>query len=174
MTRGPVLALLVLTLAAPQTAAAQPNRFLVVPGHSAGPIDIGMKLDAVKRLFGQPATADLTSNTHWYEWQAPNNQMGSIAVETAQNTVILISLAHDPRYRTREDVGDGSTLEEMRRVFGQPSSVMRLEGYAILQYRTQGIGFVTDGSDRVTGVVIAPAVVTPRPSGRHHLSPAGD
>lgn len=177
MTRGPMLAVLALALAlapgAPPAGAAQPNRFLVVPGRSAGPIDIGMKLDAVERIFGRPSTTDLTSNTHWYEWQAPNNQMGSIAVETAQDTVILISLANDPRYRTSEGLGDGTTLDEVRRVFGQPSSVMRLEGYAILQYRTKGIGFVMpEGSDRVTGIVIAPAVLTPKPSSRPPQSPA--
>jgi hypothetical protein len=174
MPRWSVAALLVLALAlvpSAQPVAAQTDRFLVVPGRSAGPIDIGMKLDAVEHIFGQPSTADLTGATHWYEWQVPNNHMASMAVETAQNAVVLISLAHDPRYRTTEGIGDGNTFDDVQRVFGRPSSVMRLNGYAIVQYRTKGIGFVTDGSDHVTGIVIAPAVLTGgRPTSRrpHH------
>ncbi|HLW48106.1 MAG TPA: hypothetical protein VKW09_10120 [bacterium] len=165
MIRGSILVLLaaalVLTPAARPADAAPSDRFLVVPGYSAGPVDIGMKLDAVQRIFGRPSTTDLTGTTHWYQWQAPDNQMASIAVETLQDTVVLISLAHDPRYRTSEGIGDGNTLDEVRHVFGRPSSVMRLSGYAIVQFRTKGIGFVTDGSDHVTGIVIAPAVVSP-------------
>jgi hypothetical protein len=178
MTRGPILALLVLALAlapaAQPASAAQTDRFLVVPGRRAGPIDIGMKLDAVERIFGQPSTSDLAGTTKWYEWQAPDNHMASIAVETAQNTVVLISLAHDPRYRTSEGIGDGNTLDQVQRVFGQPSSVLRLSGYAIVQYRTRGIGFVTDGSNHVTGIVIAPAVSSaPRPNTRQDGGLAG-
>lgn len=158
-----MLVLLVLALAlvpAALTGAAPSKQFLIVPGRSAGPIDIGMPLDAVELIFGRPSTADLTGSTHWYQWQVPVNQAASFAVETVQNTVVLISLAHDPRYRTSEGLGDGDTLDDVRRMFGQPSSVMRLSGYAIAQYRTKGIAFVTDGSDRVTGIVIAPAVLS--------------
>jgi len=177
MTRGPMLVLLVLALAlmpAALTGAAPSERFLIVPGRSAGPIGIGMPLDAVEHIFGRPSTADLTGSTHWYQWRVSVNQAASIAVETAQNTVVLISLAHDPRYRTSEGLGDGDTLDDVRRVFGRPSSVMRLSGYAIAQYRTKGIAFVTDGSDRVTGIVIAPAVLSrPRPNSRTPESPTG-
>jgi hypothetical protein len=173
MTRGPIFALLVFAIAltplAQPAPSASSDRFLVVPGRGAGPIDIGMKLDTVERIFGQPSMKDLTGNTQWYQWQAPVSHAASFAVETLQNTVVLISLAHDPRYRTSEGLGDGNTLDEVQRVFGQPSSVMRLSGYAIVQYRTKGIGFVTDGSDHVTGIVIAPAVLSrPRPNSRYN------
>jgi hypothetical protein len=162
---------LALTPPAAPALGASSDHFLVIPGRSAGPVNIGMKLDAVEHIFGQPSTKDLTGNTQWYEWQAPVGQAASFAVETLQNTVVLISLAHDPRYRTSEGLGDGNTLDEVQRVFGQPSSVMRLSGYAIVQYRTKGIGFVTDGSDHVTGIVIAPAVLSrPRPNTRDQTS----
>jgi hypothetical protein len=170
MTRGPLVTVLVFALAlmspAPGAAAAPDGQFLVVPGRSAGPVGIGMTLDAVERILGDPSTKDLTGSTQWYQWQAPVGQAASFAVETLQNTVVLISLAHDPRYRTSEGLGDGNTVDEVQRVFGHPSSVMRLSGYAIVQYRTKGIGFVADGSNRVTGIVIAPPVPSPRPNGR--------
>ena len=152
------LLLLTLVLAVPPAIAAPNDPFLVVPGRSMGPIAIGMRLDAVEEVLGPPSKVDPAGRTQWYEWKSPENRLRSIAVETVQNTVVLISLAHDPRYRTSQGLGDGTTLVEVERVFGAPSSVMRLGGFSIVQYRRNGIGFVTDGSGRVTGIVIAPRV----------------
>ena len=138
--------------------AAPSGEFLVVPGHSMGPIAIGMRLEAVETIFGRPSKVDPTGTTQWYEWKSPDNHLRSIAVETLQNTVVLISLAHDPRYRTSQGFGDGTALSEVRRVLGRPSSTIRLGGFSIIQYRTLGIGFVTDGTGRVTGIIVAPRV----------------
>lgn len=138
--------------------AATPGDFLVVPGHSMGPITIGMRLEAVENIFGRPSKVDPTGQTQWYEWKSPDNHLRSIAVETLQNTVVLISLAHDPRYRTSQGLGDGTAFSEVRRALGRPSSTIRLGGFSIIQYRTLGIGFVTDGSGRVTGIIVAPGV----------------
>lgn len=149
---------LALALAAAPAAATSTDQYLVVPGHRMGPIAIGMRLDAVERIFGRPSKVDPTGQTQWYEWKAPEDHLRSIAVETAQNTVVLISLAHDPRYRTTEGLGDGTPLSEVERVLGNPSSVMRLGGFSIVQYRRVGIGFVTNGAGLVTGILIAPAV----------------
>ncbi len=147
-----------LLVAVPPAIAAPAGEFLVVPGRSMGHIAIGMRLDAVESVFGRPSKVDPTGRTQWYEWKAPDNRLRSIAVETVQNTVVLISLAHDPRYRTRDDLGDGTTFAEVQRVLGRPSSIMRLGGFSIVQYRKNGIGFVIDGSDHVSGIVIAPGV----------------
>lgn len=145
--------------AAASTALAAPQgEFLVVPGHSMGPITIGMRLEAVEHIFGQPSKVDPTGSTQWYEWKSPDNHLRSIAVETLQNTVVLISLAHDPRYRTSQGLGDGTAFSEVRRVLGRPSSTIRLGGFSIIQYRMLGIGFVTDGTGRVTGIIVAPRV----------------
>jgi hypothetical protein len=143
---------------APAPSAAPPGEFLVVPGHSMGPITIGMRLEAVENIFGRPSKVDRTGQTQWYEWKSPDDHLRSIAVETLQNTVVLISLAHDPRYRTSQGLGDGTAFSEVQRVLGRPSSTIRLSGFSIIQYRTLGIGFVTDGSGRVTGIVVAPRV----------------
>jgi hypothetical protein len=152
------LVVLALILAVPPAIASPFGAFLVVPGRSMGPIAIGMRLEAVEETFGSPTKTDLSGQTQWYEWKSPDDHLRSIAVETLKNTVVLISLAHDPRYRTNEGLGDGTTLAEVERVLGTPSSVMHLGGFSIVQYRRTGIGFVTDGSGRVTGIVIAPGV----------------
>jgi len=145
-------------LGAPAASAARPGEFLVVPGLSMGPITIGMRLEAVENIFGDPSKVDPTGQTQWYEWKSPDDHLRSIAVETLQNTVVLISLAHDPRYRTSQGLGDGTAFMEVRHVLGRPSSTIRLGGFSIIQYRTLGIGFVIDGSGRVTGIIIAPRV----------------
>lgn len=153
------LCLLVLALAVAAPAAAAPNHaYLVVPGRSVGSVAIGMRLETVEGLLGRPSKVDPSGRTQWYEWKDPEDRFRSIAVETLRNSVVLISLAHDPRYRTREGLGDGTPLAEVERVLGRPSSVMRLGGVSIVQYRRMGIGFVTDGSGRVTGIIIAPGV----------------
>jgi hypothetical protein len=150
--------LLALLMVVPPALAAPGNQFLVVPGRSLGPVAIGMRLEAVESLLGRPSKVDPTGRTQWYEWKSPDNRLRSIAVETLQNTVVLISLAHDPRYRTSQGLGDGTALSQVERVLGRPSSVIRLGGFSIVQYRRIGIGFVTDGSERVTGIVIAPGI----------------
>jgi len=152
------LFILALVLAAPPAIATADDPFLVVPGRSMGAVVIGMRLDAVEEILGPPSKVDPSGRTQWYEWKSPENPLRSIAVETVQNTVVLISLAHDPRYHTSEGLSDGATLAEVERALGRPSSVMRLGGFSIVQYRRNGIGFVTDGSGRVTGIVIAPGV----------------
>ena len=162
------LCLLMLTLTTPlvripaplasTATGAPPGEFLVVPGHNVGPIAIGMRLEAVENIFGRPSKVDPTGQTQWYEWKSPDNHLRSIAVETLQNTVVLISLAHDPRYRTSQGLGDGTPFSEVRRVLGRPSSTIRLGGFSIIQYRMPGIGFVTDGTGRVTGIIVAPRV----------------
>jgi hypothetical protein len=150
--------LLALLMVVPPALAAPGNQFLVVPGRSLGPVAIGMRLEAVESLLGRPSKVDPTGRTQWYEWKSPDNRLRSIAVETLQNTVVLISLAHDPRYRTSQGLGDGTALSQVERELGRPSSVIHLGGFSIVQYRRIGIGFVTDGSERVTGIVIAPGI----------------
>lgn len=155
---GLYLLVLALVLAAPPAGAAPKTQFLVVPGRSMGPVAIGMRLQAVESILGPPTKVDPSGRTQWYEWKDPENRFRSIAVETLQNSVVLISLAHDPRYRTIDGLGDGTPLLQVKRVLGRPTSVINLGGFAIVQYRRTGIGFVTDGSGRVTGIVIAPGV----------------
>ncbi|HEV2359344.1 MAG TPA: hypothetical protein VGZ23_17275 [bacterium] len=149
---------LAIALAAPPAIASSDPMFLVVPGRRIGPVTIGMHLNAVEEILGHPSRVDSDGRTQWYEWKSPDNRLRSIAVETLQDTVVLISLAHDPRYRTREGWGDGDTLEAVERVWGRAPSVIHLSGFGIAQYRKKGIAFVTDGTRHVTGIVIAPAL----------------
>lgn len=157
MKRLGVIVMAIALAAAPAVASSGPD-FLVVPGRRIGSVAIGMHLDAVEEFLGRPSRTDSDGRTRWYEWKAPDNRLRSIAVETLQNTVVLISLAHDPRYRTTEGWGDGDRLEAVERVWGRAQSTIRLGGFGIAQYRKKGIAFVTDGAGRVTGIVVAPAI----------------
>lgn len=156
--RGLYLLVLALLLAAPPAGATPSAQFLVAPGRSMGPVAIGMRLQAVEGILGRPTKVDPSGRTQWYEWKDPEDRFRSIAVETLQNSVVLISLAHDPRYRTIGGLGNGTPLADVKRALGRPSSVINLGGFSIVQYRRTGIGFVTDRSGRVTGIIIAPRV----------------
>ncbi len=173
------LALLMGVLAiVPQVAAQSPDQqlpapqFIVSPGRSAGPAVLGMKVNVLEAALGHPTKVEDDGGRRWYTWRSPapgfayrDQVPGSLAVETAQNTVILISIAHDPRYRTRDGLGDGNSVDEVERMLGHPSSVMQVAEFGLFQYRTKGIAFVVDGSRHVTGIIIAPPVMSSRSSG---------
>ncbi len=162
--------LLVVLAIVPQVAAQSPGpQFLVTPGRNAGPAVLGMRIKALEDALGRPTKVENDGTRQWYTWrnQAPafaqrDQVPGSIAVETAQDTIVLISIAHDPRYRTRDGLGDGNTVDEVESTLGHPSSVMQIAEFGLFQYRTRGIAFVMDGSRHVTGIVIAPPVMSPR------------
>jgi hypothetical protein len=144
-------------IAAPQVTAQAPHpEFLLVPGRSAGRVAIGMQVATLTETLGRPAKIENDGGRDWYTWQ--DRLLRSIAVETAQDVVILISIAHDPRYRTRDGLGDGATADQVEHALGRPSSLLRLPGYDLLEYRSRGIAFVVDGSRHVTGIVVAPPV----------------
>jgi hypothetical protein len=157
--RSSVVALLAVALIAFPASAAPPQaRYLVVPGIGMGPIRLGMKVHDVEAILGAPARVDRDPRTVWYTWRDASGSLRSIAVEALDDLVILISVAHDERYRTREGVGPGDTDHTVQEAFGRPSGVLHLPGYDLVEYKARGITFVVDtGAERhhVTGVVVA-------------------
>jgi hypothetical protein len=141
-------------------ASSVDPRFLVVPGSAAGPVRLGMTVKEAEAVLGAPAKVDRDAQAVWYTWRdAPSDALRSFAVETMDGLVILISVAHDARYRTREGVGAGDTDAAVRDAFGRPSGVLHLPGYDLLEYRARGVSFVVETHagepHHVTGVVVA-------------------
>ncbi|HLJ59536.1 MAG TPA: hypothetical protein VKZ50_07380 [bacterium] len=155
-----VAILVVSVFASAAPAALVDARYLVVPGRGVGPVKLGMKVGEVAAILGTPAKVDRDARTVWYTWRdAPQRPVRSLVVETVDDLVILISVAHDGRYRTREGVGAGDTDGTVRDVYGRPSGVLHLPGYDMLEYRARGVSFVvataTASPRLVTGVVVA-------------------
>lgn len=152
--------LVVSVFASVASAAAADARYLVVPGLGVGPVKLGMKMAEVEATLGVPAKIDRDARTVWYTWrELPQDSLRSFVVETVDDLVILISVAHDERYRTREGIGAGDTDGAVRDVFGRPSGVLHLPGYDMLEYRARGVSFVVGTGPAsphlVTGVVVA-------------------
>ena len=148
---------LVVAAAASRVSAQSPDpRYLVVPGRSAGPVALGMTMDKVEAVWGSPTKVDRDANTQWYTWR--DSPPRSVAVEMQSNIVVMISVAHDPRYRTRDGLGDGDSADHVQKVLGRPSHVRPLPGFSMLEYKSLGVAFVVDQTRHVTGVIVAASV----------------
>jgi outer membrane protein assembly factor BamE (lipoprotein component of BamABCDE complex) len=152
-----ITVILVVAAAAWRVSAQSPDRqFLVVPGRSAGPVALGMTIDSVKAVWGTPTQVDRDANTQWYTWR--DSPPRSVAVEMQSNMVVMISIAHDPRYRTRDGLGDGDSADRVQKLLGRPSHVRPLPGFSMLEYKSLGLAFVIDRTHHVTGVIVAASV----------------
>ncbi|HXX37723.1 MAG TPA: hypothetical protein VEP50_06150 [bacterium] len=158
----PCLAALVAVFLFVSGAFAGPTdtRYLVVPGVGIGSVKLGMPVGQVEAVLGTPAKVDRDARTVWYTWRdVQRGSLRSLAVETVDGLVILISVAHDERYRTSEGIGAGDTVQAVRDAFGRPSGVLHLPGYDMIEYKARGVTFVVDTGSKdphhVTGVVVA-------------------
>jgi hypothetical protein len=152
-----LVVLLVVAAAAPRVSGQSPDpQFLVIPGRSVGPVALGMTVDKVEAALGSPTKVDQDASSQWYTWR--DLPPRSLAVEMQSNIVVLISIAHDPRYRTRDGLGDGDTVDRVQKMLGRPSHVRPLTGYAMLEYKSLGVAFVVDNTHHVTGIIVAARV----------------
>ena len=142
--------------ACPVSAQSPDPHFLVVPGRSVGPVTLGMTMDNVKAVWGSPTKVERDANSQWYTWR--DSPPRSVAVEMQSNMVVMISIAHDPRYRTRDGLGDGDSVDRIQRLLGRPSHVRPLPGFSMLEYKSLGVAFVIDQTHHVTGVIVAASV----------------
>ena len=140
----------------PVSAQSPDPQFLVLPGRSVGPVALGMTMDNVKAVWGSPTKVERDANSQWYTWR--DSPPRSVAVEMQSNMVVMISIAHDPRYRTRDGLGDGDSVDRIQRLLGRPSHVRPLPGFSMLEYKSLGVAFVIDQTHHVTGVIVAASV----------------
>jgi hypothetical protein len=140
----------------PVAAQSPDPHFLVVPGRSVGLVALGMTMDNVKAAWGSPTQVDRDANSQWYTWR--ESPPRSVAVEMQSNMVVMISIAHDPRYRTRDGLGDGDSVDRVQKLLGRPSHVRPLPGFSMLEYKSLGVAFVIDRTHHVSGVIVAASV----------------
>jgi hypothetical protein len=140
----------------PVAAQSPDSHFLVVPGRSVGLVALGMTMDNVKAAWGSPTQVDRDANSQWYTWR--ESPPRSVAVEMQSNMVVMISIAHDPRYRTRDGLGDGDSVDRVQKLLGRPSHLRPLPGFSMLEYKSLGVAFVIDRTHHVSGVIVAASV----------------
>jgi hypothetical protein len=168
---------------APQ-AAVQAPAFLLEPG-KAGPFELGATVEEIYRLVGRDRVrlVDLFNEgmfTPALEIQSPESNAGPAIIAhirewpCAQFSVSGI-LVRDYRFRTREDLGIGSTLGELRRHY--TVEIMRGEGDEIAYVRSLNLSLVlaaeetpTDSS-KVKSVWVPPQPQEVRKRRCPHLGP---
>jgi hypothetical protein len=154
--------LLVLTSQSPGAAPlAQPDeKHLIIPGNSIGPIKIGMSPSVVRSILSPGSR--LPAPPPGYEqtigvWSGP---LGSFWVRFAEPGAVAIAIDKDTGYATAEGVHIGSTADEVRAAFGEPSNVahkssLKREDYDVMQYDSKGIDMFLR-QDRVFRILVCP------------------
>ncbi len=111
----------------------------VIPGVGLGPVKFGMTRDEVVKIIGKPDVEKKTAIEY------PSRGYGFAFSKTGALTWIYCFSQEDYEYKTRdfagktkEGVGIGSTLEDIKKAFGKPDSV--------------GKNPSADGQRKVTGV----------------------
>src|SRR2546428_585024 len=108
-------------------AAAQSTSFLLAPGR-AGALEIGLPVDSVLRVFGRDRVrlVDLQLEGHFtpaielvlVDSRATPALVAPIREVPCGEFALYGMSVYDPRFRTREGVGVGSTIGELRRAYG--------------------------------------------------------
>jgi hypothetical protein len=151
MVRGswPLILALILGLALPVVAQQAPPPVLIVPGQSLAGVTLGRTVSATLGRLGQPAeTRALRDSTlHTFPRYGLN-------VYASDGTVRAISTTNS-LLRTAEGVALGSTVADVRRVYGAQSTDAVVEGLLGIAYDQYGIAFGLDG------VVVSVIIVYP-------------
>ena len=124
--------------------ASSSERFLVLPGLSIGPVQIGMTLKAVEAALGpNKGTAQLSDGTSAYRWFAPPKNDG-IGVRVSKGGIVTrVWALNDVRYVTQDGLHVGSAEADIRAKLGMPSNVTTnaQAKTKILTYEGVGIWF---------------------------------
>ena len=141
--------MVILGLALPVVAQQAPPPVLIVPGQSIAGVTLGRTASATLGRLGQPAeTRVLRDGTlHTFPRYGLN-------VYASDGTVRAISTTNS-LLRTTEGIALGSTVADVRRVYGTQSTDAVVEGLLGIAYDQQGIAFGLDG------VVVSVIIIYP-------------
>lgn len=120
---------------APGSAEERPT--LIVLGDRLGPVRIGMAEPEVVQILGRPSQLEDTSppiwNLHWTEdliWVTFFDKRR----RTGANGMVWAITTQSPKFRTKEGIGVGSSLEEVLRTLGEPPDIDQFGGGGYLAW----------------------------------------
>jgi hypothetical protein len=124
---------------------------LIIPGDSIGAFQLGVTLDEVRKIAGAPhdeRTGDMT--IEWtYRISGGKEKVYRFEVTALAKSRTVISLTTDiPDYRTKDGLGVGSKLNDIKKSLGEPDRITQLEsGKMGIEYDKIGIGFLVSNRD---------------------------
>ncbi len=151
MARGtwPLILVVILGLALPVVAQQAPPPVLIVPGQSIASVALGRSAASILGRLGQPTEIrTLRDGTlHTFPRYGLNVYSSDGMVRAISTTNSLL--------RTAEGIALGSTVADVRRVFGTQSTDAVVEGLLGIAYDQHGIAFGLDG------VVVSVIIIYP-------------
>lgn len=155
----PFILIVVLGLALPVVAQSVPTPppVLIVPGQSIAGVALGRSVASTLSRLGQPTEARALRDGTLYAF--PRYGLNVYATE---NTVRAVSTTNS-LLRTPEGIALGSTVADVRRVYGAQFADAVVEGLLGIAYDQHGIAFGLDGVV-VSVIIVYPsrtAAVTP-------------
>ena len=161
MLKRCVIALVFLLTISPPILGQPDEKHLIIPGQSIGAIRIGMSPSVVRSILNPhsrvPATppgleqvSGVWSGPLGYFWVRFLPGAGAVAIATEK----------DMGYATAEGVRIGSSVDEVKAAFGEPSNVahkspQRREDYDVMQYQSRGIDIFIR-QERVFRILVCP------------------
>jgi hypothetical protein len=133
-------------------------------GRALAGIEIGMSEAAVLALLGEPRLSSGQSRHY------PERHLTVFIIDGKANTILMVKscAGQDPfeatlkeanQVRTADNVGFGSSLEDVRREFGEPERQVSVQGALDLAYPKQGIEFQV-GDNGVCMITVHPATAS--------------
>lgn len=151
---GNILQICALTLALLLTTSSSvfgqtDEKHLITPGQGIGPIKLGMSIEAVKFILG-PTKLVTLHHPHGVDiaygaWPAPASSgkfsvIFSTTFPITCGRAIAVGIDADPGYATAEGVRVGSTMEEIRGAFGEPTKIKHeMSDPDLIEYIERGI-----------------------------------
>lgn len=130
---------------------------LIVPGQRIGDISLGMKMDEVTRVLGNPDKDPSNTEDGLLEYQFMKNHLLIIDVEPSSKSVKMLATGLIPRYKTSGGIQIGSAMEDVQRLMGKTKLIKLNDTSYTLKYPGKGIEFILrdkDGSKTVFIILI--------------------
>ncbi|MDI6772192.1 MAG: hypothetical protein QME77_06335 [bacterium] len=154
---------LALPVVAQQPAAAPP--VLIVPGQSIAGVALGRTVSATLGRLGQPTEMRSIRDGALYTF--PRYGLNMYAADGAVRAISTTNSL----LRTAEGIALGSSVAEVRRVFGAQFSDAVVEGLLGIAYDQHGIAFGLDGVVVSVIIVYPPRTAAAQPTAAAALAP---
>lgn len=130
---------------------------LIVPGQRIGDIKLGMKMDEVIRILGDPDKDPTNTEDGLLEYQFMKSHLLIIDVEPSSKNIKMLATGLVPSYKTSNGIQIGSTMEDVQKQMGATKLIKLNETSYTLKYPGKGIEFILrdkDGSKTVFIILI--------------------